>query len=258
MKNYQTVESRKSKVESRQNAAHLFFHPRPSTLDPRQAFTLVELLVVIAVIAVLAALLMPLGASVKRTALINKTKSEMAQVETAIESYKAAYGFYPPDNTNTVNNLASAMTNQLYYELVGMTNSAGTFQTLDNGSVALTALQVTAAFGVGGFANCNSTNKSSEDSQMAKSFLSNLKPQQVATISANGGANVTLLIGSVGGPDQAYKPLGASDLNPWRYNSSSPANNPGAYDLYIQLVIGGKTNLVCNWSKQVQINNPLP
>ena len=25
-----------------------------------------------------------------------------------------------------------------------------------------------------------------------------------------------------------------------------------------QLVIGGKTNLICNWSKQVQINNPLP
>ena len=22
--------------------------------------------------------------------------------------------------------------------------------------------------------------------------------------------------------------------------------------------IGGKTNLICNWSKQVQVNNPLP
>ena len=47
-------------------------------------------------------------------------------------------------------------------------------------------------------------------------------------------------------------------MNPWRYNSSSPTNNPGSYDLWVQLSIGGKTNLICNWSKQVQINNPLP
>jgi hypothetical protein len=69
---------------------------------------------------------------------------------------------------------------------------------------------------------------------------------------------VTILITSVGGPDAAYQPLGGVDLNPWRYNSSSPTNNPGSYDLWVQLSIGGKTNLICNWSKQVQINNPLP
>jgi hypothetical protein len=48
------------------------------------------------------------------------------------------------------------------------------------------------------------------------------------------------------------------DLNPWRYNSSSPTNNPGSYELWIQLRIGGQTNLICNWTKQVQINSPLP
>jgi prepilin-type N-terminal cleavage/methylation domain-containing protein len=52
-------------------------------IQNRPAFTLVELLVVIAIIAVLAALLMPLGAAVKRTALLNRTKAEMAQMETA-------------------------------------------------------------------------------------------------------------------------------------------------------------------------------
>jgi hypothetical protein len=147
--------------------------------------------------------------------------------------------------------------NQLYYELAGTTNNEVNFVTLDGGA-QIPVASVNTAFGTGGFLNCNSANKSSENSQMAKSFLSDLKPQQVATTTVNGVANVTLLIGSVGGPDQAYKPLGASDLNPWRYNSSNPTNNPGAYDLYIQLVIGGKTNLVCNWSKQVQINNSLP
>jgi hypothetical protein len=62
----------------------------------------------------------------------------------------------------------------------------------------------------------------------------------------------------VGGPDAQYQPLGLPDVNPWRYNSSSPTNNPGSYDLWIQLAFGGKTNLICNWSKQVQINSPLP
>jgi hypothetical protein len=51
--------------------------------------------------------------------------------------------------------------------------------------------------------------------------------------------------------------LGQEDLNPWRYNSSNPTNNPGSYDLWIQLVIGGKSNLICNWSKQVLINSPV-
>ena len=69
---------------------------------------------------------------------------------------------------------------------------------------------------------------------------------------------MTLLICSVGGPDAIYHPLGVQDLNPWRYNSLNPTNNPGSYDLWIQLRIGGKTNLICNWTKQVQINSPLP
>jgi prepilin-type N-terminal cleavage/methylation domain-containing protein len=225
-------------------------------IQNRRAFTLIELLVVIAIIAVLAALLLPLGAAVKRTSLINRTKAEMAQVETAIESYKAAYGFYPPDSTTTVNNIRI---NQLYYELIGTTNTVvngvNSYVTLDGGA-QIPVASVNTAFGVGGFVNCNSANKSSENSQMAKSFLSDLKPQQVGTFT-NAGVPVTLLVGSVGGPDQNYKPLGQQDLNPWRYLYPG-TNNPNGYDLYIQLVISGKSNLVCNWSKQVQVNNPLP
>ena len=56
-----------------------------------------------------------------------------------------------------------------------------------------------------------------------------------------------------------FLPFKHIQYNPWRYNSSSPTNNPGSYDLWLQLVVQpGQTNLVCNWSKQVQINSPLP
>ena len=70
----------------------------------------------------------------------------------------------------------------------------------------------------------------------------------------------------VGGPDSSYNPVYNSlavthnynsDVNPWRYVYPG-TKNPGSYDLWIQLVIAGKTNLVCNWTKSVQINTSDP
>jgi prepilin-type N-terminal cleavage/methylation domain-containing protein len=225
---------------------------RKSPTGNSPAFTLIELLVVISIIGILAAFIFPIAGSIKRTAYLNKTKAEMAQLETAIDSYKATYGFYPPSNGSGPN----ALVTPLYYELLGTTiNSAGNYQTLDgSASISTNITTMNSALGVSGFVNC--TRGSGEDATVAKSFLSSLKPQQSGTFNS-AGVPVTLLAGSVGGPDQNYisPPPVSSTLNPWRYNSVSPANNPGAYDLYIQLVIKGQTNLICNWSKQVQINN---
>ena len=39
-------------------------------------------------------------------------------------------------------------------------------------------------------------------------------------------------------------------INPYRYNSSSPTNNPRSYDLWIDVLIGGKINRISNWSEQ--------
>jgi len=99
-----------------------------------------------------------------------------------------------------------------------------------------------------------------EDASAARNFLPDLKPNQIWKGYTNSPATegVNLLIGSVNGPDVSYQPMNWQDLNPWRYNSSSPTNNPGSYDLWVQLVIGGKTNLICNWTEQVQINSPWP
>jgi prepilin-type N-terminal cleavage/methylation domain-containing protein len=160
MKKYQTVEGRESRVEGRKSEARRLAGPRPSTLDPRHAFTLIELLVVIAIMAALAALLLPVVGAVKKHQYIYNAQSEMAKLETAIDRYKAAYGFYPPDNHLTQTN--QALINQLYYELVGTTNIAApgndpVYQTLDGRPPTLTggtAGQVNQAFGVGGFMNC--------------------------------------------------------------------------------------------------------
>ncbi len=216
----------------------------------RRAFTLIELLAVITIIGIIAAFLIPTIGAVKRHELINKTQAEMAQVETAIDRYKAAYGFYPPDSVETLNNVPIT---QLYYELLGTTNNGGTYQTLD-GSAQIPAGSVSTAFGanVGGFINCSKTN-ADESSPQARNFLPDLRPNQIGSNITNNNVPITLLLGSVGGPS----PLGTG-INPWRYNSHSPTNNPGSYDLWIQLSIAGKTNLICNWSRQPQINSPLP
>jgi prepilin-type N-terminal cleavage/methylation domain-containing protein len=264
MKNHRTVESRESRVEGKQNIAPLFFHPRPSTLDPRRAFTLVELLIVIAIIGVLAAFTMTVLGSIKKREYISKTQAEMGLLETAIQRYHADYGFYPPSNPNYPAVPTQAMFSPLYFELIGTTiNSAnGTYQTLDSSaSISTNVTTVQNGFGVGGFINCTKPG-AAEDAPAAENFLPGLKPNQFGINFTNSykvtpGIQVALLLGSVGGPDQNYQPLNAPNLKPWRYVSPG-VNNPNSYDLWIQLVINGQTNLICNWSGQVQINNPLP
>lgn len=248
MKTRQTVESRVSRVESVQNAALRVFHPRLWTLVPRPtAFTLVELLTVIAVIAIIAAFLLPLATTVKRQAYIHSTQAEMSQLETAIERYKSAYGFYPPGSVH------GPLTNQLYFELLGTTNISGSFQTLD-GSALITPAEATTLFGVSGFMNCNKPN-ADESAPRAQDFLPDMKTNQIAVFTTNPPPNVVkVLVASAGGPNQ---PLGIPNANPWRYVYPG-INNPSSYDLYVQLVLAGSTNLICNWSKQVQINTSLP
>ena len=248
-------------VQSQPAAATPLFRPRLSTLDPRRAFTLIELLVVMAVIGALAAMLLAVVGGVKKKQYVNNAQSEMAQLETALERYKAVYGVYPPSPTPPPT-AGSPVTliNQLYFELEGTVLTNNNYVTLDNSSM-IPASQVPTAFpGVGGFVNCTKPG-SGEDSPPARDFLPDLRSKQVYTGFTNintGVQGINLLVCSVGGPDATYQPVGLQGLNPWRYNSSSPTNNPGAYDLWVQLVIGGKTNLICNWSRQVQVNSPLP
>ena len=226
-------------------------------------FTLIELLVVISIIGILAAFTVPVLSRVERHQYISQTQAEMGQLQAAIESYHATYGFYPPSNPNYPATPNQAMFSPLYFELLGTTinSTNGTYQTLDSSaSISTVTVTVQNGLGVGGFINCTKPG-SAEDAPAAKNFLPGLKPNQFGINITNGfnSANipVTLLLGSVGGPDSTYQPLNASGLNPWRYVSPG-VNNPNSYDLWIQLVIGGNTNLICNWSKEVQINNPLP
>lgn len=68
------------------------------------AFTLLELLAVIAIIGILASLLFPSVAAVRKSANRAKTKVQFSQWAAAIESFRSEYGYYPSfDATNLVN-----------------------------------------------------------------------------------------------------------------------------------------------------------
>jgi len=245
-------------------------HPSPVTRHA-SAFTLIELLTVIAIIGALAALLFPVVGRIKQQQYLRNATAEMEQLETAIERYKAAYGFYPPDNP------CNPLVNQLYFELLGTTvitnNGALTYQSLDDPTIEFPVTSMSTVFNtlngnncVGGFMNCTRPG-SSEDVRPAQNFLSGLKSSQLMIFTNNFPANsfpIKLLVTAVTPPGPPYCPLGpnAPGINPWRYNASNPTNNPGAYDLWIQLPVKGTNNaqraLICNWNRQMQWNSPLP
>ena len=216
----------------------------------RTGFTLVEILVVISIIALLAGLVVATAVGVVNKSKIQRTQTELKQIETAIETYKARKGFYPPDNPNPN---ANYKTNALFYELVGTKLGPGnrfipniTFTVADANGVLAAILQ--ANCGVGGIAN-SSRGAGDDDVAGSEIFLKGVteKQAQLTQPNANG---FRLLIAPVN--DEKY-----DDFNPWRYNSSNPKHNPGSYDLWAVVSVGGKTNIVCNWSDKPLVTTNL-
>ena len=62
---------------------------------PRAGFTLVELLTVIAIIAILAAMLLPVLAAARTHALKVQAHLQRSDIATAIEKYDSDYGRFP-------------------------------------------------------------------------------------------------------------------------------------------------------------------
>ena len=95
-----------------------------------RAFSLIELLTVVAIIGILAAILIPTASSSRNAANKAKVRVQFSQWGTAIEAFRQEYGYYPTfetggANANKVNgNTASATTgaalHRFYETLVGV------------------------------------------------------------------------------------------------------------------------------------------
>jgi len=66
----------------------------------RQGFTIVELLTVLAVIAILIGLLLPATTMVRRMAHNTRQKSQMTAIALGLEAFRNDFGFYPPSNAS--------------------------------------------------------------------------------------------------------------------------------------------------------------
>jgi prepilin-type N-terminal cleavage/methylation domain-containing protein len=227
---------------------------RTSESRTNKAFTLVELLIVISIIAVLAALIFPAVGFVKKKQLIGKATAELKKLTIAIEGYKTKYGQYPPDNNS--NTATKYWVNPLYFELVGTTGpknlqSGGKgYETLD-GSAQITLKVLKDTYNVDGLVNV--TRGGGDEGSPAKPFLQDLKADQYGPAD-NSTPQARVLACTVGWPPNLNYPLaGNPGLNPFQYNSSSPTNNTGSYDLWVDILIAGKTNRISNWNKVPQI-----
>jgi len=220
----------------------------PAPRSPLPAFTLVEMLIVIAIIGILAGLIFTGTKAANRQKILSKARAELASAESAIINYQTKFGHYPPDNPD------SPWRNQLYFELLGVNLSGPNFVTLD-GTAQIPAASVSALIGpkVSGFVNL--TTGSGDEGHPAIAFLKGLKPGQSATIAPPGTPpGLTILACSVPWPANLVSVTGNNDgVNPVCYNSSAPVNNPESFDLWIDVVINNQTNRVCNWSKQILI-----
>jgi len=90
----------------------------------RQAFSLIELLVVIVLILILTGLLIGAASYAQRASAENRARAEIRALELALQSYKMDNGMYPSTGvaggvTNTDPNTYVTASAQLYTALVG-------------------------------------------------------------------------------------------------------------------------------------------
>ncbi len=214
----------------------------------RRAFTLIELLVVIGIITVLASLLFTTLPAINRQKIFARVKAEREQIVSAIQVYKDQRGSFPPDNPG------NPVVNQLYFELLGTTLTNGVYVTLDGSAqISQSTLNMAPPSGFGpgvsGFMN-SSTGQTSEDKTGAQNFFIGVRASQIGEMTPG----IKLLTGPVPWPaNVTTSPIPNSTIDPWCYNSSNPTHNPQSFDLWIDIVVGGKTYRISNWSEQPQI-----
>ncbi len=67
-------------------------------MSPRYAFTLIELLIVVAIIAILAAIAVPNFLEAQVRAKVSRAKADLRTLATALEAYATDWNLYPPCN----------------------------------------------------------------------------------------------------------------------------------------------------------------
>jgi len=213
----------------------------------RNAFTLIELIVVIAIIALLAGMLFPLASAVTRARKLAAARAELVQIESAIINYHTKLGTFPPSGaTNFVEN-------PLYYELAGTVYNAAndTYTTLDGRSqISGTVLKNT--FGVTGLMNSSTSAKGTDEAAGPQNFIQNIQTGFTTSDNANGGGNLIFACPPSVRWSAPKGPIpGAPLVVPYQYNSATPTNST-TFDLWVDVPIGSRVYRIGNWTKEAR------
>lgn len=179
-------------------------------------FSLIELLVVMSIIGILAAMILYLGPAISALKVRKLVQAQMAQVTTVIDSYKEVKGFYPPDNPD----LTKPFMNTLYYELTASKDTGVDYQTL---------------CGVQDILNIGDG---------SKNFHKSIKDNQFVV---DPSSRVKLLIVKTKSP--------TGDYAVWNYRVSKSEtdkamHNPHSYDLWVEVLVNGKPTTFGNWKEK--------
>ncbi|MBA4148571.1 MAG: prepilin-type N-terminal cleavage/methylation domain-containing protein [Verrucomicrobia bacterium] len=201
----------------------------------KAAFTLVEMLVVIAIIAILAALVTAGARRAAEGQKLGRVKAELANLESVIERYQNDQHFYPPGGLKANGDIKAELP-PLFYELSGTRYDGTQYRTIQ-GDAPISDSEIKDVFGVTGFANSNP--------ETAKNYFSNLKTNQYSRV-----RGVNVLIVPVEGPaePEVMNDFGRR-VNTWRYVSKGATNNPASFDLWADIIVGSKTNRIANWKE---------
>lgn len=169
----------------------------------------------------------------------NAIRAERGELVSAIEAYKAHFGVYPSDHVLSRQPLVvDPATNTLFYELAGVTYNPTNKMYQAGGLEPAEEKYVKEFFQIDGFRNCaRSPDKIIPFLKMDVSPARQLHddPDVFAV-----GFQVTSLAIA---PDVYWE----FQTTSWRYVASAPTNNPGKFDLWIELTACGRTFRIGNW-----------
>ncbi len=157
----------------------------------------------------------------------------------AIEAYKRHFGAYPPDHVVSRQPLiVDPVTNTLLYELAGVVCNP------TNSMLQLPGLEAAAQSYVKAFLQCGEFTNCAESADKVKRFL----PQDsLPACQLHDDPDVYALAFAMSAEGLKPEVFWDFAFSPWRYVSSAPTNNPGKFDLWIELRTSKRRLVIGNW-----------